>query len=59
MTLRVLTAGGTLELGAPPAVGPVCERCGAPAQITVDCPIGILSVCAPCVERLVIVHRLS
>lgn len=38
MSLRVITAAGTLELGAPVAWAPICESCQRPAHIELDVP---------------------
>jgi hypothetical protein len=57
MTLRVLTASGALALGSPPAGGPQCDRCPAPAQLVVQRPIGQTVVCAACAADLITAGR--
>lgn len=53
MTLRLVTAAGNLTLGDPPTSNLACLRCNRPAQLVVDSPGGLLSVCAECVEHII------
>lgn len=51
MSLRVVTASGSLLLGDAPADARPCGFCGEPSQIVAEGPMGRpVPACAECVE---------
>jgi hypothetical protein len=53
VSLRLLTAAGTLELGDAPESALRCIRCSRPAQLVAESERGFTPVCAPCAEHLI------
>lgn len=58
MTLRLITASGTLELGDPPPTHDACVFCGAAAQIAATGATGDVMACAGCTQDAIITAAL-
>lgn len=58
MTLRLITASGTLELGDPPPTHDACVFCGAAAQIAAAGATGDVMACAGCTQDAIITAAL-